>query len=191
MTELVIYGLVDPRNGKLRYVGKSTRGLMGRFREHEDEARCEKTHKANWLRQLLATGAHPLVKLLECVGSPEELDRAERRWIALYRTFNGNQLTNATDGGDGGAVSAEAKQRRDESIRRGWIEGRIHPFKGKTHTATAREAMRKAALARLPTDSRRNAEHQSRASAARWAKPGARELAQTRVKQQWATRRGN
>jgi hypothetical protein len=59
------------------------------------------THKANWLRQLLAAGLKPEVEVLET------------HFIAYFRSI-GCRLTNLTDGGDGllgRKVSAETRRR--------------------------------------------------------------------------------
>ena len=114
-----IYGLIDPRDGQLRYVGKSTSG-MKRPRSHVSPTHLSKehTHKANWLRQLLSLGLKPDIEVLETCSSPEELSEAERFFIAYFRMVGAN-LTNLTDGGgsSGRRLSAEVCERIARKLR--------------------------------------------------------------------------
>ncbi|TAK97633.1 MAG: hypothetical protein EPO08_21015 [Rhodospirillaceae bacterium] len=98
----LIYGLIDPRNGELRYVGKSTSGLK-RPRQHIFPSMIKAagdTYKTRWLRQLLAKNLKPDIEVLENCDSPEDLNEAERHHIAYWK-FLGCRLTNLTSGGDG------------------------------------------------------------------------------------------
>jgi hypothetical protein len=97
----IVYGLVDPRDGQLRYVGKSCSGKR-RARQHANPSRSIRdfTYKGNWVNGLVAAGLRPEVEVLEFVGDAQSLDEAERFWIAYYRGL-GCRLTNLTDGGDG------------------------------------------------------------------------------------------
>ncbi len=106
----LIYGLIDPRNGQLRYVGKSCSGMKRPLRHFQEcELRAWPGHKANWIRQLLALSLKPEVVVLETCGSPEELSEAEQFHIAYFRMVGAN-LTNLTAGGDGipGCVRSES-----------------------------------------------------------------------------------
>lgn len=94
MKDAYIYGLVDPRTGVTRYVGKSV-NPRDRFKSHVH--RCEKTDTfcARWIRTLRAIGLEPELVILE--GPCKDWEEAESRWIAQL----GPQLTNLTSGGDG------------------------------------------------------------------------------------------
>lgn len=94
----VVYGLIDPRNGQIRYVGKSTSGSRRPFQHGQPYSLKLPGHKTNWLRQLAAEGLRPEVVILD--DSPTSLDAAEQFWIAYFR-FVGADLTNHTIGGDG------------------------------------------------------------------------------------------
>jgi NUMOD3 motif len=93
-----IYGLVDPRTGEVRYIGKTTYGIR-RIYSHRWLLFRDKTYKGAWLRQLIAAGLWCEVRLLEELPA-EELCAAEVRWIA-YARKEGWPLTNLTDGGEG------------------------------------------------------------------------------------------
>lgn len=100
MTRSLIYALVDPLTEQVRYIGRSINGLT-RARIHRAPAklRIDRTHKANWIRSLMAQGLTYQIRVMEeC--DPSAIDDAERRWIAAGRAM-GWPLTNLTDGGDG------------------------------------------------------------------------------------------
>jgi hypothetical protein len=101
-SKFLIYGLFDPRDGQLRYVGKSTIGLerpkshySRSLKGHEGQ-----TYKTNWIMSLSKVGLRPEVEVLEELPTPNGLDEAEIFHIAYYRSL-GCSLTNLTDGGDG------------------------------------------------------------------------------------------
>ena len=96
--EWFVYGLVDPKDKQIRYVGWTV-DLVARLKEHMRKAHKRRTHKNAWLLQLKNQGIQPDVTVLE-QGSGDGWAFAERRWIAQLRA-QGCRLTNATDGGEG------------------------------------------------------------------------------------------
>jgi hypothetical protein len=110
---MLIYALIDPRNGERRYIGQTTRTAHRRLRRHL--ARCyldnADTHNNRWLRQLLALGLEPRIEVLERCDSLADLSAAERRHIAGHRA-TGARLTNLTPGGDGGGHPHTPKSRQ-------------------------------------------------------------------------------
>ena len=100
---LVIYAPVDPRDGRIRYVGKAV-DLKRRLQNHFCPAALAKDcHRTRWLRVLREEGMLPAVRVLEVVQVRDALDEAECRWIAALRA-GGCDLTNTTAGGEGGAT---------------------------------------------------------------------------------------
>lgn len=100
MTKFLIYALLDPRDGRCRYIGKSSIG-MRRARMHEREAqRGQRGHCANWIRQLLSQGEMYTISVVEEHEAGDVLCERERWWIAFARAW-GCSLTNMTDGGEG------------------------------------------------------------------------------------------
>lgn len=95
-----IYALVDPRDGEVRYVGK-TQAPAHRLIRHLWDARngLDQTHRSRWIRQLLALGLAPEMRAIELVESSAAA-AVERSWIASFRA-SGSRLTNLTDGGEG------------------------------------------------------------------------------------------
>lgn len=98
MQAVYIYGLYDPRNNELRYIGKS-KNPKQRFFEHINTIKNgEVSSKADWIRELIDKGYIPLLKTLE---KTDEFgwEEAEKRWIAESR-IKGLNLLNVADGGN-------------------------------------------------------------------------------------------
>ncbi len=95
----IIYGLVDPSSGEIRYVGQTMRRIEERVSQHLAAAKAGKlAYSARWIRKLLARGLEPEVLILEEAAPGNELDDAEIRWI-LRGKERGWKLTNLTSGG--------------------------------------------------------------------------------------------
>jgi hypothetical protein len=100
--KFIIYGLVDPRTGQLRYVGKSVKGLR-RPRSHMAPWVLKKeghTHKGHWVKSIVDAGLRPKIVIIEALDSPTALYEHEHFWVTYFRAM-GCPLTNATDGGAG------------------------------------------------------------------------------------------
>ena len=94
----IIYGLDDPETQQLRYVGKTTRNLSQRLRDHlKDKRRC---HRVNWIKNLTVRGLQPGIFEIESVLD-RQANEAEKFWIAYFQ-YIGADLTNGTSGGTGG-----------------------------------------------------------------------------------------
>jgi len=88
--EVTIYGLVDPRDGKTRYIGQTTKPLDKRL-----DAHCKAAYgcfKSAWIKELRAVGLTPRIIALDSV-SYEDADNAEKRWIENAEN-RGCDLTN-------------------------------------------------------------------------------------------------
>lgn len=112
--KFIIYALVDPRTGEIRYIGKSSSGVRRpRLHTAPSHLKEERTHKANWVRLLLSLGLKPGIQILEEFSSETDLNDAECFWIAQGRGL-GWRLTNATKGGEGatGCVISEETRAR-------------------------------------------------------------------------------
>lgn len=114
-SDFLIYGLADPRDGQLRYVGKTEGKLQTRLNHHVWRARHlrSNTYKANWIRTILAQGLEPKIVQLWKTEEIEVLSQAEIFWISYFLQM-GCHLTNLTVGGEGASGyrhTAEAKER--------------------------------------------------------------------------------
>lgn len=93
-----VYGLYDPRDEKLRYVGCTSMPLLSsRLAMHVNTARLptQKGHltpRAVWMREVLDAGFRPKAVLLQSCFSKEEALEVEQEWIRRFE----NELTNFT-----------------------------------------------------------------------------------------------
>lgn len=164
-----IYGLADPRTGRIRYIGKSIRPIE-RLGNHVNEPTSQ-CHRSHWLAELKALGLSPALVILEAVPSDKSWQQAERVWIASGRS-SGWPLVNNTDGGDGVAgLSSESRAR----IARAWTGRKHRPEtieklrsarKNFRHTAETRKRMSEARKGRSVTWGRKIAEAVSKFSPA-------------------------
>ena len=128
---MFVYALKDPRSQNIRYVG-ITKDVEKRLKQHLYYAKCgQRSHKASWIREVLAAGSIPQIEILDTVDH-DEAAFWEIEWIRLLGAL-GSHLTNQTRGGDGLVdLSPEAKARQDSKR---W---------GRKHSAEACEKIRKA-----------------------------------------------
>lgn len=132
MRGAMVYVLVDPRDGEVRYVGWTVRTLAQRLMSHLKAA--GDNHRTRWIAVLKRDGLRPIIRLLQPVTA-NEAPAAERYWIALLRT-RACRLVNATDGGEGtlGRVLTNAQRARVSEVHA-----------GKTLSAAHRQAISAAA----------------------------------------------
>ncbi len=131
----LIYGLVDPRTQMVRYVGKSSDGML-RPNTHRSPSVLRlyrETTRSIWIQELLGLGLDYTVVVLEFIPAPEArsnlcwwrasqnptvINDAECWWIAFGRAA-GWDLTNSTEGGEGvpGLVhTTEAKRQISDAL---------------------------------------------------------------------------
>ena len=139
---IFIYGLVDPRNNKVKYIGW-TINTKNRYKKHLSPYRLKKnSHKNNWIKQLLSLGLSPVMKIIEMVSDDEKFDR-EKYWISFYGREN---LTNSTDGGDGALGHRHSKKSKEKmSI--------VHT--GHRHSQETKNKIAKANKGKIVSDSTR------------------------------------
>lgn len=93
-----IYVLIDPRDNKVRYVGKAN-NVSQRYRAHLNRARKHQIHKANWIKQLKEKGLKPQLEVIDVVPIDDWIFW-ETYWISQFKAW-GFDLINYTVGGDG------------------------------------------------------------------------------------------
>jgi hypothetical protein len=134
-----IYGLLDPRDQRVRYVGVVI-SSRNRLKRHIGEARRGgKTHKCNWIRSLLTENLLPIELSLE-TGFGESWRIAECQWIAHF----GENLTNSTKGGLGSIGfkhTPEAKLKISLAKRNPSLETRIRLGNGNRGRKDSPEAI--------------------------------------------------
>lgn len=95
---VAIYGLYDPRDGTLRYIGRSVNPRT-RLRDHVTLSDKNGYYRARWLNKLRRLRLQPEMRILAWV-SVDHWCEAERHYIAHARA-QGCRLTNGSNGGDG------------------------------------------------------------------------------------------
>ncbi len=166
---IFIYGLIDPRTDKIRYVGWC-QILKRRYSEHLSDARLgDKGYKNNWIRKLLANELKPEMVIIEETIYSLRIEK-EQYWIKYYGREN---LTNGTDGGEGNLGWIPSQEWRDNASKRSigrpvpWLndkpkseehkrklseshkglqKGEKNPFFGKHHTEETKEKLRQSHL---------------------------------------------
>ncbi len=151
-----IYGLRDPRDDVIKYVGK-TNDLRKRLNYHLKGAGRHQTPKNNWLLKLKSLGLKPEMMVLEEVPENKWED-AERSWIEFFRCKS-DQLKNICDGGKGrnGPLSEEAKRRlsmagKGRKLSRAAIAKISERVRGRKLTEETKEKIRQRAIGRKHTD---------------------------------------
>jgi hypothetical protein len=91
---VLIYGLLDPRNGQLRYVGKTV-SPKARIAAHKSD--LYNARKVAWQRELTSLGLEPKFIIFSEVPF-DEWQQHERHTIARYRSL-GCPLLNIRAGG--------------------------------------------------------------------------------------------
>ena len=93
-----IYGLVDPRNDEIRYIGKTIKP-KSRLHAHITESKRLNVihHRANWIRKLTSLGLKPKITFL-IVCSSDDFEKYETEYIKIY---SNNRLTNSDENGSG------------------------------------------------------------------------------------------
>jgi hypothetical protein len=93
-----IYGLVDPRNNEIRYIGK-TKNPKSRLSGHITESKDIKVvnYRIKWIRKLISLGLKPKIVFLK-ICSISNFVKYETEYIKLYSS---GRLTNSDETGQG------------------------------------------------------------------------------------------
>lgn len=84
----LIYGLLDPRDLALRYVGKTHLRREHRLQRHIDRAREGRTAPvSDWIRRLQDEGFEPQIFVLRRLSPDDDWRKAERAAIERWRTW--------------------------------------------------------------------------------------------------------
>ncbi len=195
-----IYGLIDPRNGHLRYVGRTKQTLARRRSAHIQNAnKGAELHSQCWIRGVLMDGLKPEIVLIERSDEVSWVE-AEQFWIEYWRAL-GADLTNRAIGGLGCLGFHHSLEQREkwsrercgenhplygvkrppeihEALRQGrekWQNTVVHPMLGKKHSpeTIAKIKARRAASQRTLTEAGRDGLRT--AMAERWEDPEWRE----------------
>lgn len=150
----IIYCAANIKNGK-KYVGKTVQSLEDRWESHVRLANTGR--KIYFLNAIRKYGKDSFkLSILETVDSDEDLNQAERKWIAELKTTDPSIGYNSTYGGEGFStgelnpsflnprrgpdnhsygvpVPLEVREKISKTLT-GLLVGDKNPFYGKTHT---------------------------------------------------------
>jgi len=110
-TTTFIYALKDPRDNKIRYIGKAN-DPHERYSNHINKCRDKNTHKRNWINNLRNEKLRPILEILEEVPI-EEWKEFEKMYIKTY-SDEGCDLMNYTEGGDGCTFGNKTSYKKGE-----------------------------------------------------------------------------
>ena len=131
---IYIYSLKDPRDRRVRYIGK-TNNLTRRYEQHRySSGECR---RERWLRGLFDKKMKPVMEVIEeCTA--EEWKEKERYWIAFYRLLE-DDLLNVSDGGEHYTIDEKARDQfiRGIAMRRGVSVRNCHNCGGLTMAKNA------------------------------------------------------
>lgn len=100
-TRFEIYGLVDPRDFQIHYVGRAKDCRKRRLKAHLATLWSEPGRTADWMRELYAERLFPVVVLLEeARGAAAGVD-AERRWFLKGKNLGWPLKNRQTPSGGG------------------------------------------------------------------------------------------
>ncbi len=100
MSEYAIYGLVDPRTEKIRYIGIST-NVFKRYREHTQIIDLT-TPKGQWVNELYSLNMRPMLLMMGIAPDESTARQKEKTFIERYGKndlFNFIHNTANIDGG--------------------------------------------------------------------------------------------
>lgn len=124
-SNMFIYGLIDPRDGSLKYIGKTTQGIE-RFRQHyysyKSYSKEGKTKKVNWINKLKKLNLIFDIVYLEYFTNEKEMNESETFYIQYFRSIGCN-LLNHNDGGEDTPkhkVTDDTKKILSEKSRLAW-----------------------------------------------------------------------
>lgn len=84
----LIYGLLDPRDRSLRYIGKTHLRREHRLQRHTDRAIEGRTAPVSaWIRTLHEEGLKPHIFVLQRIPPDDDWRAAEREAIERWRTW--------------------------------------------------------------------------------------------------------
>lgn len=112
-----IYTLADPRDGLVKYVGKTV-DVCKRKSSHIHPPDKDTTRKSKWVKKLINLGLRPIFEIVDKVG--ENWIEAEQAYIRLFKSY-GAPLYNHSIGGEGvlGYVRTQGEKDRIRSTLKG------------------------------------------------------------------------
>lgn len=109
MDKFYIYGLFDPKENELRYIG-ITKNPKRRLGRHLMPSKLKSpTYKNNWIKYLLSQNLKPVLQIFEEFSLEKEAFDSEIFYITYFKWLGCN-LTNTANGGEGGFTGKPSEQ---------------------------------------------------------------------------------
>lgn len=131
--KFLVYMLLDPDTGSVRYVGRSSSALRRPFNHFRCKRVREKRDACHaWVRAVLRRGKEPVVQVLQAVSKQSLLDECERFWIRHFQLL-GEPLLNSW------LVDPETLT----LVRRGWRHSKLTRRKIASAKRVSRDSQRR------------------------------------------------
>lgn len=114
---VVIYGLIDPRDRVIRYVGQTCQNIDARLGQHVQNSKSPllRSYLYHWVREMLDADIFPQIVALE-VTTKESADAHEQSWIKRLHDETGKLVNTAAC--QPGATYERQRRKRDEQKQR-------------------------------------------------------------------------
>jgi hypothetical protein len=136
--EYLVYGLIDPDDFTLRYIGQSSSGIARP--KSWLHGKYGKGDASGWIRALEKASKKPGIVVLEKCTDHINVKWCEKKWIAVLRCNNAN-LLNKTPGGESYQPSIYGLEKKKTNNLPPIGKGKDNPFYGKKHTEATRLAI--------------------------------------------------
>jgi hypothetical protein len=154
---VTIYVLIDPRDGRVFYVGKTESPMKVRLSGHICDALAGRSSAASVIREIVAADLKPVIQSIEIVVDGEWA-ATERKWIAHYRLLG--PLCNRAKGGEGVSgvlrtnewISRVIASRRRSGRAADGAKRAAEKIRGRKHSDETKAKMSTAKKGRRPSD---------------------------------------
>ena len=132
--EYKIYGLIDPKDNQIKYIGQTKQSLEARLYAHSHTAFNKSRNDYNcprncWIRNRVNNFGEITIKLLETTDTIDKCNKLEQYYIKKYgrKIFNEGVLVNTTPGGDNAEHLQKYNTRdvRGKSVDQYTVEGNL------------------------------------------------------------------
>jgi hypothetical protein len=128
MKKIIIYVLIDPRDLKVKYIGKTIRSLNDRLCVHIANSRKRNSKKDMWLKELSKLNSKPFIKKIVELYDTENASLLESFLIAKYekRILNTHDIL-----GKKRIVNNNTKAKISATLKKGYLNKIINLPAGK------------------------------------------------------------
>lgn len=135
-----IYKLIDPRDQRIRYIGKTKGRLCDRLKVHvfQSKKSTNPSPKELWVKELIKEGKRPIAEII-CLVDKSRWEEEETKQIKLHVDL-GCELTNMSTGGTSRNGIKPTQENIDRFVE--MMKSMPHPMLGKHWTEEQKEKRR-------------------------------------------------